>query len=223
MLLKIDGFLPAETLAEVRRIVEAAELEDGRRTGSARLKLNRQSGGLSPALEPAQRAIHEALGGSVDFSVFALPKTYRIFFNRYDAGMYYKAHMDQSLMGLGTPQLMRADLSFTLFLSGPEEYDGGEFRLESPFGEQLLKLPAGSLICYPSDMLHEVRPVTRGSRLAAIGWIQSLVPDRIRRELFRAFDALGRDAIRALPDEDGRWRERFAYIREGLLRDWAEV
>ena len=222
MLLKIESFLPADKLAEVRRIVEAAELEDGRRTGSARLKLNRQSGALAPGLEPAQRIVHESLANSVDFSVFALPKTYRIFFNRYDVGMYYRAHMDQSLMGLGTPQLMRTDLSFTVFLSEPADYDGGEFRIDSPFGEQRLKLPAGSLICYPSDMLHEVEPVTRGSRLAAIGWIQSLVPDRVRRELFRSFDALGRDVIRALPD-DPRWRERFAYIREGLLRDWAEV
>jgi len=222
MFLKLPNFLPAPALAEVQRIVAAAALDDGRKTGSARLKLNLQSGGLAPGLEPAQRIIHDTMAASVEFSTFAVPRTYRIFFNRYDSGMYYKTHMDVSVMGLGTRDVMRTDVSFTVFLSEPADYDGGEFRLETPFGEHRLKEPAGTLICYPSDMLHEVLPVTRGSRLAAIGWAQSLVPDRVNRELFRAFDQLGRDVIRALNGDDAI-RERFARIREGLLRAFTRL
>lgn len=222
MILTLPAFLPPDSLAAARRIVEQAELEDGRLTGAAHLKMNRQSGGLVPALQPAQRLVHEAFQSNVAFSVFALPRTYQILFNRYDPGMYYKTHMDKSLMGLGTPQLMRTDLSFTVFLSEPGEYDGGEFRLETPFGEQRLKHPAGTLICYPSDMLHEVLPVTRGSRLAAIGWIQSLMPDPRHRELFRSFDHVARDMLKLLPDPEP-FRERLGRIREGLLRSWTDV
>ncbi len=222
MLLTLPNFLTAAQLATARQIVQQVELGDGRVTGSAKLKLNLQSGGLAPGLEPAQKLIHDAFQTNVEFSVFALPRTYRIFFNRYDPGMYYKAHMDVSLMGLGTPQLMRTDLSFTVFLSEPRDYDGGEFRLESPFGEQRLKLPAGTLICYPSDMLHEVLPVTRGSRLAAIGWIQSLIPDPRHRELFRAFDHVARDMLKLLPEPEP-FRERLGRVREGLLRSWSDV
>lgn len=220
MFLRIANFLSGPQLAEVRRVVATAELDDGRKTGSAKLKFNRQSGGLDPAVVAAQRVIHQALSGNVDFSVFALPKSYRIFFNRYDTGMFYKTHMDQAFMGLGTSDLLRTDLSFTVMLSAPEDYEGGHFRLETTLGETRLKEPAGTLICYPSDMLHEVEPVTAGSRLAAIGWIESLIPDRVHREIFRNFDHLGRDVLAALPDPD-TWRPRFAHIREGILRAFA--
>lgn len=222
MILTLPNFLTPAQVAEARQIIERVELGDGRATGSARLKLNRQSGGLAPGLEPAQKLIHDAIQSNIEFSVFALPRSYRIFFNRYDPGMYYKTHMDQSLMGLGTPNLMRTDLSFTVFLTDPADYEGGEFRLLSPFGEQRLKHPAGTVICYPSDMLHEVLPVTRGSRLSAIGWIQSLMPDPRHRELFRAFDHVARDMLKLLPEPEP-FRERLGHVREGLLRHWSDV
>ena len=222
MLLTLPNVLTPEQTATVRGLVEQAELGDGRLTGSARLKLNRQSGGLAPGLEPAQKIIHEAMVTSPDFSTFALPRHYRIFFNRYDVGMYYKAHMDMALMGIGTPQLLRTDLSFTVFLSDPADYEGGDFRIETPFGEQRQRHAPGTLICYPSDMLHEVLPVTRGSRLAAIGWIQSLMPDPRHRELFRAFDQVGRDMLKLLPEPEP-YRERLGRIREGLLRHFSKV
>lgn len=222
MLLTLPNFLKPEQVRFVRELVEKVELGDGRATGSANLKLNRQSGGLAPGLEPAQRLIHETMATSAEFSTFALPRHYRIFFNRYDPGMYYKAHMDMALMGIGTPQLLRTDLSFTVFLSAPAEYEGGDFRVETPFGEQRFRHPAGTLICYPSDMLHEVMPVTRGSRLAAIGWIQSLMPDPRHRELFRSFDQLGRDLLQALPEPE-RFRQRLGQVREGLLRHLSDL
>lgn len=220
MFLRIANFLSGTQLAEVQRVVAAAELDDGRKTGSAKLKLNRQSGGLDPAVVGAQRIIHQALSTSSEFSVFALPKSYRIFFNRYDPGMFYKEHVDLAFMGLGTNDLLRTDLSFTVMLSAPEDYEGGHFRIASPFGEQRLKEAAGTLISYPSDMLHEVEPVTGGSRLAAIGWIESLIPDRVHRELFRSFDHLGRDVLATVADADS-FRPRFVHLREGLLRAFA--
>lgn len=222
MLLKVPGLLNSATARRLRDQVAAAPLRSGRDTGSAELKDNLQGGATDPALAEATRTVLAALSASVEFNVFALPKTYNFMFNRYDVGMYYRAHMDQSLMYLGTPSLMRTDLSFTIFLTEPQDYEGGEFRVETPFGETVFKEPAGTLICYPSDMLHGVEPVTAGSRISAIGWIHSLMPDPKHRELFNAFDTLGHDVLQALPQPD-LFRDRFARLRDNLLRAWCRI
>jgi len=222
MLLKLPGLITAEEAAALRAKVAAAPLRRGEETGAASLKSNLQGGATDPALAEATEAIVAALSQSVAFNVFALPKAYNIMFNRYDAGMYYKAHMDQSLMYLGTPHMLRTDLSLTVFLTEPQDYEGGAFRVETPFGPQVFKEPAGTLICYPSDMLHGVEPVTAGSRISAIGWLQSLIPDPKHRELFAAFDELGHDVLQALPEPE-RFHDRFARLRDNLLRAWCSV
>jgi PKHD-type hydroxylase len=129
--------------------------------------------------------------------------------------MAYGTHVDDALMGG-----MRTDISFTLFLSDPESYDGGELVTESHAGEQPFKLPAGSLVLYPSTTLHRVEPVTRGSRLAAVGWVRSLVRDPARRELLFDLDT----ARKALFDRDGKSPEFDLLSKCGanLLRMWAE-
>ncbi len=222
MLLKIPGLISGEQAAQLRAQVAAAPLRSGRETGSAELKDNLQVGASDPALGPATQAIMTALAQNVDFNVFALPKTYNLMFNRYDAGMFYKAHMDQSLMYVGTPNMMRTDLSFTVFLTEPRDYEGGEFRVQTPFGDQIFKEPAGTLICYPSDMLHGVEPVRAGSRISAVGWIHSLIPDPKQREFFNAFDSLGHDVLAAVPEAE-LFRDRFARLRDNLLRAWCRI
>lgn len=222
MLLKIPALISSEQAAALRARVVAAQLRPGQETGSAALKDNLQIGATDPALADAGQVIFDALARSVEFNVFALPKAYNVMFNRYDPGMHYKAHMDQSLMYLGTPHMMRTDLSFTVFLTEPGDYQGGDFRVETPFGDQRFKEPAGTLICYPSDMLHGVEPVTAGSRISAVGWLQSLIPDPKHRELFGAFDQLGHDVLQALPEPE-RFHDRFARLRDNLLRAWCRV
>ncbi len=222
MLLKIPGLISSEQAAQLRAQVAAAPLRSGRETGSAELKDNLQAGASDPALSSATQVVLTALSQSVEFNVFALPKTYNLMFNRYDAGMFYKAHMDQSLMYMGTPNMMRTDLSFTVFLTEPGDYEGGEFLVQTPFGDQVFKEPAGSLICYPSDMLHGVEPVRSGSRISAVGWIHSLIPDPKQREIFNAFDTLGHDVLAALPEPEA-FRDRFARLRDNLLRAWCRI
>ncbi|GAB5467651.1 MAG: Fe2+-dependent dioxygenase [Rhodospirillales bacterium] len=222
MLLTVPGLLSAHQAAELRAQVVKAPLRSGQETGSATLKDNLQGGATDPALSAATQVVLQALSQNVDFNVFALPKSYNMMFNRYDPGMFYKPHMDQSLMYLGTPSMMRTDLSFTVFLTEPQDYEGGEFVVETPFGEKRFKEPAGTLICYPSDMLHGVEPVRSGSRISAIGWIHSLVPDAKHREIFNAFDNLGHDVLGAVPDPE-QFRDRFARLRDNLLRAWCRI
>ncbi len=222
MLLTIPGLISSEQAAELRTQVLAAPLRSGQETGSGHLKNNLQGGASDPSLAGATQVVIQALSQNVEFNVFALPKTYNMMFNRYDPGMHYKAHMDQSIMYPGTANMMRTDLSFTVFLTEPEDYEGGDFRIQTPFGDKLFKEPAGTLICYPSDMLHGVEPVRNGSRISAIGWIHSLIPDGKHREIFNAFDQLGHEVLTALPEPE-RFHDRFARLRDNLLRTWSRI
>jgi len=139
----------------------------------------------------------------------------REMFSRYDADMHYGTHVDDALM-----HGMRTDVSFTLFLSEPESYDGGELVIESAAGEEAVKLSAGSLIAYPSTTLHRVTAVTRGARLAAVGWARSLIREAARRELLFDLDT----APRALFDRDGKTAEYdlLAKSTANLMRMWVE-
>jgi PKHD-type hydroxylase len=118
-------------------------------------------------------------------------------------------------------QPMRADLAFTVFLTDPRAYEGGEFVLQSPYGEQRIKEEAGNAIVYPANMLHRVDPVTSGSRWAAVGWIQSMVRDDACREILAEVMALREQAVAAFPDSE--LQERFDHVHGNLVRLWAEV
>lgn len=143
-------------------------------------------------------------------------------FNRYDAGMAYGPHIDDAVMVLpGGGRSMRSDVSFTLFLADPQAYQGGELAVASGGGEQAYKLPRGSLILYPSDTLHQVKPVISGSRTAAIGWVQSEIRDPAKRAILFDLDL----ARRGVFARDGK-NETFDLITKShanLLRLWAEV
>jgi PKHD-type hydroxylase len=163
-------------------------------TGLAReAKKNLQTDRTGPDPTELDQIILNALGRSAQLYTFAYPKRITLpRFSRYEIGMEYGAHVDSAIMGKGSGQI-RSDLSLTIFLSDPASYDGGELILELPFGEQEIKLDAGEAIVYSSTTLHRVAPVTRGVRLAAIGWIQSSVPDeRLRAILFDLHTAVQR-------------------------------
>jgi PKHD-type hydroxylase len=196
---------------ELRQIVTrlaGGKFVDGKLTagGPAReVKNNLQVERSGPELTDIDQIILAALGRNQALQSFAFAKRILLpLFNRYENGMQYGAHVDAAVMGKGADQI-RTDLSMTVFLNDPASYDGGELALQTPLGEEEIKLEAGEAVVYPSTTVHRVTPVTRGVRLAAVTWIQSSVPDeRLRAILFdlgnamRKADESGNQELRTL-------------------------
>lgn len=219
MILCIADVLGPADVAALAAALDAAAFEDGRATAgwhAAMVKANEQAAGA--ALEGWRARVEAAVAANLLFQLAARPRRLRpVMFNRYRAGMAYGAHVDDAVMGGDT----RADVSFTLFLADPESYAGGELVLETTAGEQAFKLPAGALVLYPASTLHRVEPVAEGVRVAAVGWLQSLVRDPARRELLFDLDT----ARRALFEREGKTRE-FDLLSKSvsnLLRMWGET
>jgi len=190
----LEQVLTAAELAAVREAVAEGEFVDGGLTaaGHARaVKHNLQLQRPADQPVPLDRLLLGALTRHEVFNAAALPcRVSAPMISRYDAGMSYGPHVDDPHMGGAQP--MRTDLSVTLFLADPADYDGGELMLDTPFGEQAVKLPAGHAFCYPTNVLHRVAPVTRGSRLVAVCWVQSHVHDNeFRQALFELNAVLG--------------------------------
>ncbi len=226
MLLQIPDVLTAEQVTAMRRALEQAEWDDGRVTAghqSARAKDNLQLSEGDPAARQLGDLILAALERSPLFMSAALPlKVFPPLFNRYEGGQSFGNHVDNAIRQVtGTPHRVRTDLSATLFLSHPEEYDGGELLVEDTYGVHSVKLPAGHLILYPASSLHRVQPVTRNARLAAFFWIQSMVRDDGERTLLfdldTAIQRLGSDA----PDHPAVVQLTAVY--HNLLRRWADA
>jgi PKHD-type hydroxylase len=220
-MLKLEGVLNDAQIAEIRRIVEAAKFVDGTVSGKGSLKKNLQVERGAPQFDAAIRIVVGALMAREDFKTYAMPKQITLEFNRYDPGMFYKAHMDSALMGGVGGQPLRTDLSFAVYLTDPDSYRGGEFILETPFGQERIKEKAGNAIVYPSTMLHWVEPVEEGKRLSAVGWIQSMLRDESQRQIMREVSALRSETVKAFPDSD--LQERFDHLQSNLMRYWAEV
>ena len=222
MLIEVDHVLGPGEVATFRERLAGAPWTDGRITAghqSAQVKRNIQL----PADCVEARELSDFILAKLErhplFITAALPR--RVFpplFNRYDVGMGFGNHIDNAMRGERDP--IRTDLSATLFLSNPDEYDGGELTIEDLFGTQQVKLPAGSLVLYPSSSVHRVETVTRGSRVAAFFWIQSLVRDNARRRLLLELDL----AIQGLRRRHGEAPELVALsgTYHNLLREWAE-
>ena len=191
MILCIASVLDSRALANIRNELASAQFEDGRRTAgwAARsVKNNLQVPGGSAAQKEIARIAIEALSAHELVQAAALPRAFRPpLVSRYETGMGYGRHVDDAVMG--SPPT-RTDLSFTLFISDPADYEGGELMLEMSDGDHSYKLDEGSLILYPSTMLHWVQPVRSGTRNVVVGWIQSLVGDpRLREALFDLYRA----------------------------------
>lgn len=220
MILCIQSVLDTAALDQARAALAAARFADGAATAGwhARLvKANAQADAADPRTAAARALVLDRLKASALFQMAVRPRRMGpLLFSRYEAGMAYGTHVDDAIMGEA-----RADVSFTLFLAAPEDYEGGALVVETTAGEQSFKLPAGALVLYPSTTLHRVEPVTRGVRLAAAGWAQSLVRRPDRRELLFDLDT----ARAALFRGHGKTPE-FDLISKSLanlLRDWAEL
>ncbi|HEX7812164.1 MAG TPA: Fe2+-dependent dioxygenase [Burkholderiales bacterium] len=193
MLLQIPQVLTSDQVAQFRARMEGAAWIDGNVTSghqSAQAKNNEQLAEDSPVARELGDAIVAALGRNQLFFSAALPK--RVFpplFNRYQGGMEFGNHVDGAVRVHGPSGLrIRTDISATLFLAPPEEYDGGELLVEDTYGVHRVKLAAGDMVLYPSTSLHRVTPVTRGARIASFFWIQSMVRDDAQRSLLFDLD-----------------------------------
>jgi PKHD-type hydroxylase len=226
MLLQIPEVLTAEEVARCRHALEGAGWVDGRVTAghqSARAKRNAQLPEDDPAAVELGGVIVAALERSPVFMSAALPlKVFPPLFNRYETGQSFGSHVDNAVRQVtGTPHRVRTDLSATLFLSQPEEYDGGELVVEDTYGVHAVKLPAGDMVLYPASSLHHVRAVTRGARLASFFWVQSMVRDDGERALLFDLDT----AIRRLNGEAPEHPSavELTGVYHNLLRRWADV
>jgi PKHD-type hydroxylase len=226
MLLQIPDVLSLDQAVECRRVLDAAEWVDGRVTAgfqSARTKDNVQIPENHPAAKQCGGMILSALERNTLFMSAALPlRVFPPLFNRYSGGQAFGTHVDNAIRQIpGTGHRIRTDLSATLFLTPPEEYDGGELVVEDSYGVHAVKLPAGHMVLYPATSLHHVRPVTRGARVGSFFWIQSMVAEDSERTIL--FDL--ESAIRLLGREqpDAPAVVRLTGIYHNLIRKWTHL
>ena len=222
--------LPPERLGKLRALLGRAAFADGAATAGwhARVvKANEQADPLDPFAREAGEMALAALEASEVFRAAVLPRRLRApLLSRTTPGRTYGAHVDDAVMGGGAPSdprgeaPLRADVAVTLFLSDPETYEGGELVIETTAGEMAVRLAAGEAVAYPAGTIHRVSPVTRGERLVAATWAQSLVRDPGQREILFDLDAAGRDLFA----REGKSRafDLLAKSRAALLRRWAE-
>lgn len=226
MLLHIPDVLDPAQVRQMRAALDAADWTDGRETvgaQGAQVKHNRQLPDASPLRRELGQIVQSALAQNPIYHAATLPlRMLPPRFNRYDDGGQYGFHIDGAVMSLGadTGQL-RSDISCTLFLSDPGEYDGGELIVNDTYGEHEVKLPAGDLIVYPSSSLHRVVPVTRGARVASFFWVQSLVRDDGRRRLLFELDSSIQSLTRS--GADAATVLQLTGVYHNLLRQWAET
>ena len=225
MLTVIEQVLGIDELADVQRDLASAGWEDGGASAGSRsiaVKRNLQLPEDAPVAIDLGHRILRAVGTHPLFISAALPeRIYPPKFNLYRGGGHYGAHVDAALMRAGDVTL-RTDLSATLFLSEPDDYDGGELVIEGEYGAQEVKLVAGDLVLYPSSSLHQVMPVTRGERIASFFWIQSAVPDAGARTLLFDLDQALQTLSVGRPKDDPDI-DRLTHVYHNLLRRWARV
>jgi PKHD-type hydroxylase len=219
MQIVIGNVLSPDEVATITATLARATFIDGRATAGFAAQLvknNQQAEGSDRSLETIRKLVAERILAHDVFRLAVRPKALSpLLFSRYEPGMHYGSHVDDALM-----DGMRTDVAFTLFLSDPAGYDGGDLTIESAAGEDAFKLEPGALVAYPATSLHHVRDVTRGARLAAVGWARSFIRDPARRELLFELDT----ARRQLFAREGKSAE-FDLISKSfanLMRMWVE-
>jgi PKHD-type hydroxylase len=224
MLIEIRSLINEAQIQKIQEVLDRSQFVDGRQTAgkaAARVKNNMESA-LSPdGQQLLNRILMASLGNNQQFKSFALPNRMADFiFSRYENGMTYGDHVDDPIMG-GAGGRFRTDVSMTVFLNNPQDYEGGELTVRTPYGDKQVKLSAGDAVVYPSASVHQVAPVTKGRRDVALTWIQSFVRDAAQRELLYELD----QAREGLLDEDST-SERAKQVDRcyaNLLRMWADV
>lgn len=227
MLVKVEAVLSQEEVAHCRSVLEGTQWVDGKITAgaqSALAKHNLQVPEDAPQARQLGEVVLRALARSAAFNSAAVP--FRVFpplFNRYDVGMKFGAHVDNAIRFISGPNIrVRTDLSATLFLSEPSDYDGGELVIEDTYGTQSVKFAAGDMVLYPATSLHRVEEITRGSRWASFFWIQSMIKDDGARTLLYQLDQSIIKTRKELGDKHDAVLGLTA-VYHNLLRKWAEV
>jgi len=227
VILCIADMLTSDLLIEVKALFARSQFVDGAQTAgwhARQVKHNLQIAANQPQAQALQQKILSQIAAHSVIASAVLPRRFRpLLFSRYETGMSYGSHVDDAILGRSAQGLdqIRSDISFTLFLSPPENYDGGELVIESTSGEQVFKLEAGQAVFYPSTSLHRVCEVTKGVRDAAVGWAQSYIRDAGQREMLFELDTVRR----AIFKREGKSTEfdRLSKVYSNLLRYWAEV
>jgi PKHD-type hydroxylase len=224
MLLRLPGVLKADELALVRALLAGARFADGRLSAGAAARRVKNNEEMAPADQDLERLNRVVMGSLVRHPVYragALPLHVAApLYARYRPGMTYGDHLDDPIMGTDGVRY-RSDVAVTVFLSAPEEYDGGELAIRTAAGEQLVKSAAGDAVLYPASTIHRVNPVTRGERLVAVTWVQSLVRDAARRELLYGLNAARERLLQSAPGAEETAQVNAAYLN--LIRMWSDI
>lgn len=223
MLLTIPSVIDKNQLGVIQQALRDAPFINGKLSAGMQAEKVKNNEEVDQASEMAQQLSKILLGNLYHNPVFrnaALPHQVATpFFARYGKGMTYGDHIDDPVMG--QEQRFRCDVACTVFLNDPDEYDGGELTVRTPFGDQLVKLPAGDAVVYPASSLHRVAEVTKGHRLVAVTWIQSLVRDPAKRELLYELNLARERLMQESPDAGETAQVDHSYTN--LVRMWAEV
>jgi PKHD-type hydroxylase len=227
MLVCVPDVLSKAEVAEFRSVMDAALWEDGRSTAGAQSGMVKKNDQLPPNSEISRKLgerVIKALAANPLFVSAAIPRhIFPPLFNRYGAGQHFGVHVDNAVRGDHlTGMRIRTDLSVTLFLSEPEEYDGGELVVEDYYGAQQVKLPAGHLVLYPATSLHTVTPITRGLRVASFFWLQSMIRDAHARSMIFDLDHVIQGLVERLGRNDPEV-VKLTGLYHNLIRYWAEL
>ncbi|MFK4793719.1 Fe2+-dependent dioxygenase [Sphingobium sp. ZW T5_29] len=227
MLTIISDLLDGRQLRDIRALIDAAQWVDGNVTSghqSALAKNNLQLPEDAPEARQAGQMILEALGRNPLFIAAALPlKIFPPLFNSYAGGQGFGVHVDSAVrIQAGSGFRVRSDLSMTVFLEDPDSYVGGEIIVETQFGAQQVKLPAGHAVLYPSSSLHRVNPVTSGRRVASFFWLQSMVRDDSARQTLFDLDS-SIQSLATIVGQDNAEIIRLTGVYHNLLRRWADA
>lgn len=222
MIFQIPNVLNQDELVKIRPVLDTGEFTSGKQTAgglAVQVKDNLQMDRDDPKTQELMKTILDALTRNQQFYITAYPRrAFPPLISRYEVGMSYGSHVDNSVMHYKEP--LRTDVSLTIFLNDPAEYEGGELVIEAPGGEQRIKLAAGSLVGYPSTSVHRVEPITRGVRFAAISWVQSMIRDPAKRTVLVDLD----NTIRKLKNklDDAPELNELINCYHNLVRLWVE-
>jgi PKHD-type hydroxylase len=224
MLLHLKNVLDTTKLANIREMLGKVQFIDGKHSAGMAAEQVKNNQEMQQGTQQAQyldQLVMGSLAESADFRSAALPlRVAQPVFARYTPGMRYGNHVDDPIMG-GGMEKFRTDVAVTVFLNAVDDYDGGELVIQSPFGEQRVKYAAGDAVIYPANSVHRVEEVTRGERLVAVAWIQSMVRDASKRELLFELDQARNTLLKQNPEDRTAQQVDRSYVN--LIRRWSEV
>ena len=224
MLTHIKGILDQHQLAAAHKLIAAGKYSDGSSSAgmaAGRVKHNEELTLTQAHMSDLNNLVMNSLVNHPVYRSAALPlRIAAPYYAHYTKGMSYGEHVDDPIMGQGS-ELYRSDISITIFLNSPDDYDGGELVIQTSFGEQQIKLPAGDAVLYPSSSTHRVAEVSRGERLVAVSWVQSLVQEPERRALLHDMNQARETLLRDKPDAEETRQVNQSYVN--LVRMWSDI